>query len=795
MKCPKCGISLLENVDMCPFCKTPLKKGGDGQFYEDTERIVREARGKYSTLDPDNDSYDFDLQYTLTFKDAGEIRKAIADMEVGTSGTDPDEMLNIDRSVEPLVKGKPKEKTENKSENIIETSHFEGSARTGENGRPRRTEEEMRLAAARAEKRREMRKNKELSKAERKQNRLARHEKNEGIKNDRVVVERMDKEARRKASAVKAVRQSARNRSGSVRDKKSKKGIMLGTGVAIVVVALIFGAINLVASMVDGEPVFPTVYMKGNGLYLSYDKQELELSSSMISEALKEEEKDENKKDSNDKKQTADDKEGKDTKDKKDKQPEVIPLNEKNLVTISSDGLYTYFFENFNMNTKRGTLAYVKNDKKKSKTVLADNVYYAIEVSKDGKSVLYLKDTNDDGDGGQLQYWNVKLKQPEKVEDNICKDNFVFAQDGLSAMFIKNFNPDVHTGDLCLRTFAKGGKTSDLDKEVSAVFGTTPKGKTYIYSKNYDKENQVFDVYSKKDGEEPALCTERTAIEPILLTKSEAIYSYANSNNGLQNLYFADFASGNNRKIASDVSKVEKLRKDEGAVVYSTVYDENIRDYYFVTAAEANNQKIANNVLKVEEAAAEGIKQFDISDDFSRVAYIAGFDLEKRSGALYTAGIVNGYVGTEKRISDNVCYCDVSSDGAIVRFAANYSLNNNTVDLVSYSNSATLALTNEVGAASFTFDADGDKTVCARDYSAETRSGNLEYVDKNAKTTQIMEGVHSYGLKRTGETIFTTDLNADTSEFNLYTVGKKGGSKKIISEKVTQILKYKGDEK
>ena len=131
MKCPKCGISLLENVDMCPFCKTPLKKGGDGQFYEDTERIVREARGKYSTLDPDNDSYDFDLQYTLTFKDAGEIRKAIADMEVGTSGTDPDEMLNIDRSVEPLVKGKPKEKTENKSENIMETSHFEGSARTG----------------------------------------------------------------------------------------------------------------------------------------------------------------------------------------------------------------------------------------------------------------------------------------------------------------------------------------------------------------------------------------------------------------------------------------------------------------------------------------------------------------------------------------------------------------------------------------------------------------------------------------------------------------------------------------
>lgn len=786
MKCPKCGISLLENVDMCPFCKTPLKKGEDGQFYEDTDRIVREARGKYSTLDPNNDSYDFDLQYTLTFKDAGEIRKAIADMELGTKSTDPDEMLNIDKSVEPLEK-----KINKVSDTVPEENNplREHPVHRSESGRPKRTEEEMRLAAARAEKRRELRKSKERSKEEKKKNRMLRHEKNSVEKNDRVVVERLDKETRQRAAAEKTARENQKRRQRNSRNKKSKKGIMLGTGVAVVVVALIFGAINLVASMVDGEPVYPTVYMKGNGLYLSYDNQELELSSSMISEPLQTED-NEPENESN----SSNDTENTNSDQSSQEQPEEIPLTEKDLVTISSDGLYTYYFENFNMNTKRGTLAYVKNDKKKSKTILADNVYYAIEVSPDGKSVLYLKDTNDEGDGGQLQYWNIKSEQPEMIEENICKDNFVFAQDGLTALFIKNFNPDVHTGDLCLRTFAKGGKTDELDYEVSAVFGSTPKGDIYIYGKGYDMETNVFDVYSKKLGEDAKLCTERTALAPILLSKTEGIYSYADSNNNLQNLYYIDFATGNNHRIASDVSKVEKVRRDEGAVVYSTVYDENIRDYYFVTAAEANNQKIANNVLMVEEAAAEGIQQFDISDDFSRVAYIAGFDLEKRSGALYTAGIVNGYVGTEKRISDNVCYCDVSSDGAIVRFAANYSLNNNTVDLISYANSNTLNLTNEVGAASFTFDESGDKTVCARDYNAEARSGNLEYVDKEAKTTQIMESVHSYGLKRTGETIFTTNLNAETGEFSLYTVNKKGGSQKLIAENVTQILKYKSNE-
>ena len=88
MKCQKCGINLLEHVSVCPFCKTPVVKGSEAQQETPEQAPVSYNTGntgKFSSVDPSRDSYDFDLQYTLTFRDSGEIKQAIADMDAEIS--------------------------------------------------------------------------------------------------------------------------------------------------------------------------------------------------------------------------------------------------------------------------------------------------------------------------------------------------------------------------------------------------------------------------------------------------------------------------------------------------------------------------------------------------------------------------------------------------------------------------------------------------------------------------------------------------------------------------------------
>ena len=95
MKCPKCGINLLEHIDVCPFCKTPIPKDepAEQNSAEETaakaekvsKNVSAQNTGRYSSIDPSKDSYDFDLQYTLTFRDSGEIKQAIADMDAEIS--------------------------------------------------------------------------------------------------------------------------------------------------------------------------------------------------------------------------------------------------------------------------------------------------------------------------------------------------------------------------------------------------------------------------------------------------------------------------------------------------------------------------------------------------------------------------------------------------------------------------------------------------------------------------------------------------------------------------------------
>ncbi|MBR5152379.1 MAG: hypothetical protein IKW60_02505 [Clostridia bacterium] len=707
MKCPKCDITLPENTEVCPLCHAPVKPG-----FSKSQTNNQETR-RFSAIDPSKDSYDFDLQYTLTFKDAGEIRQAIDDMDLGARRDRSEELLHPERQ----------RQTEPRPE------------------RRQRTRAEMEEAAQRAELRRQQRKN----------------------GGQKPAGSRMTRTEKSKAAALR----SAKPRRITV-DKRQRGRLLFGLGVAIVVVALIIGAINLFANMASGDMHYPTVYTKGNQLYMVYEKKPVLLSESFISVGAAENSPAEPLKDA--------------------KRYQVAKPTEKQLIHVSEDGLYTFFLENVDMNTGRGDLVYLQNDSVKSKTVVAKNVYYDIQLSADGKAALFLKDTDDTGYHGELCYWTVGKKEITPIQWDVCAGNFVFSQDSLSALFIKNFNPTVNTGDLCVRGLGKDASEQNihLDEQVAFVFGTTPKG-IYLYAKEYDMKTGIYNLYAKKTSETPQLCAQKAYLAPHILKKAEAVYAYSDYHDGFQSISYVDFETGQTNPMVKDITRIERVRVDEAAVIYTKEYENGKNDYYVIGANENASQKIANGVATVAEKRRV---QFDASDDFSRVAYIGGYDEENGKGALFTLTIINGYVGIEKRISDEVYSCDVSQDGAVVRFASGYSKTAGTVNLMAYNNSNTVKLSENVSVGAFTYDKTGAVMVYATDVHTQPQvSGDIHSVTSKGKVREIDTGVRSYGMKQDGRILLLKyEIGAEGG--NLLYSDQKGKKIKQMDEGVTKALLY-----
>lgn len=725
MKCPKCDITLPDNTEVCPLCHAPVRAGAE-------ERAVPQDTGRFSAIDPSKDTYDFDLQYTLTFKDAGEIRQAIADMDLGQVKDRSEELLHPERT---------KRETDGTERRV-------------------RTREEMEEAMRRAELRREQRKNKES----------ARH----GI-NKKPSAEHIGRREKENAAALRAARAV---RSRSAQDDKKKRAFTAGGVAAVIVVALIICAIKIFAGVTDGDVHCPTVYAKGNQLYMVYDKKPRLLTENLVSVAEDTAQTDEA--------QTT----AKSSKTKKITDPKLykkeVPT-EKQLVNISADGMYTYFFENVNVNNGRGDLVYYQNSSPKSRKVVASSVYYKIKIGKDGKSVLYLKNTDDTGYHGELCYWNPSLKESVTVEQDICSDNFVLAQDGLSVLYIKNFNPIVNTGDLCLGSIGKDGISSSvIDDNTAFVFGTTPKSDVYLYAKDYDTKTGTYGLYGRKSTESAKLYAEKAFLPPVILEKSEALYAYSDYHENFQNISYVNLESGQADVIAENVTEIDRIRVDEGAIIYTKTYETGMSDYYVVENAASASQKIANAVA----VNTGGAVQFDAADDFSRVAYISGYDADSCQGALFTLSINMGYVGTEKRISDAAYSCDVSANGAVVRFATEYNKETATVSLVAYTNSNTVTLAEEVSAGAFTYDKAGEVMVFAANVVTDpVVSGDIKSVNSKGRIRKIAEGMSSYGLKKDGSILLLRRADGQDGG-ELFCTDSKGKKAKLVDEGVTKAVMY-----
>lgn len=721
MKCPKCNKMIPDNSNVCPFCQERL--GASAHFNsQDT--------GRFSSVDPSKDSYDFDLQYTLTFKDSGEIRQAIADMDLGLG--------------------------KERSNDLVSKRRSESSERRPEHRQ--RSLAEMEEAAQRAALRRERRK-------QGKKSALGRI----------TGADKMSRSDREKAAALRAARA---RRTPSEREVKKNRRFIFGTAVAVLVVALIIGTINLFAGMMNPDVIYPTLYTKSNHLYLVYDKKPQEISTNLIYSPAEPEATETSSK-------------------SKFEDPKVYKAEtptEKQLVNVSADGLYTYFMENMDMNSGLGDLVYYKNDSRRSRTLVSISVYYKKVFSQDGQSVLFLRNTDEKGNHGELCYWKPSMKEPISISQDICAGNFVFSQNGQKALYIKNFNPTVNTGDLCIREFGKDAPEDSkmVDEKVAFVFGTTPNSDTFFYAKDYDTKTGTYNLYSSKIGDTPVLRAEKAFLAPILLTKSEALYAYSNYSNNYQTISYLDLETGNIGVMEEQITQVVKLRNDEKAIIYTRTYAETGKtDYYLLAAGENAPQKVANAVVNLKDNSADK-SQFDVSADFSRVAYISGYDEANGRGVLMTMSIVNGYVGTEKRISDEAYGCDVSADGAIVRFASNFDMHSNTVSLSSYVNSNTITLAEEVNIGAFTYDAAGEFMVFATEVqSAPVNRGNIKTVTTKGKVRNIEKDINSYGLKKDGNILL---LKKDNTQENptgkLYFSNAKGSKIKLMDDGVSSVLFY-----
>lgn len=591
-----------------------------------------------------------------------------------------------------------------------------------------------------------------------------------------------EKAERTKSFSAKPKQKTARpERDSRKRFKLSPKvGIAVGIAVAIVVVSVIIASVYMASNAAKGYPEVPTIYEKDNSLYSNYNGKTSLLSSNFIDlqyEDITNE-------------PTASPGRGSSAATPA---PVSEQLKEKELINYTDNGQVTYFIDNTDMNAKSGSLQYVKNGKKDSSVKIADNVYYDITITGDGGGVLYLTDADEFGNGGMLNYWSSLTKNSVKISPNVNIGNFVFAQTGNGIAYINEYNNEHNVGNLYLAAVNKSGAVEQakrIESDVYKVYGTNPGGRTVVYSKNFNPDDNCFEVYMMKmDSDSPVMIVDGSRCEPILAKNSEHIYLGGSYEEYYQTLYYASLEDGNKEKISSGLTEIIKVSKDEQAVVFrKSNMEGTMFEYYYAHQTGSEGQVLAANVTVLDDEKHKRASQFEIDDEFTKAVFIEDFDPSIESGGLFTVSIANSIVGSDKKISDTAYSCNITPDGTVIRYADQYDLTWNLVTINAYSNDKTTVLAKEVGYESFTFDANGLYTVYAKNYNMDTRSGDVYCVDNKARTKEVTKEAGSYGLKKNGQIVF--GKRVDETKLNMFCAKPNGSRPKDIGTGVTKILSY-----
>ncbi len=728
MKCPNCGVDLYEGIKKCPYCKTVI-----GDISSD---------GKFK---------DFDFKYTISPADK---LKVISEAEKYAEGSKKASKKKSVLSL-PFKFKRIKRRKKAAVDKVVESQ-----------------------AVSPAEKAKGIAKSASRSAAEFIPEGVARYT-IRGADNRAIV--QAEKPATEDTPSVNEYKRvikpekksvmprgiSRRRRSRRIRFNINKR-MVAATGAAVVALVAVILAVSAIAASFTKdnkkEAVSSFTYVKNNAMYVVYKGRPAKISDKVICDNYL------NYAGAN---QASDD------------------AKSAGLVKSSKDGKLTYFFDDFDPETEKGTLKLVKKGNAKKIIEISSAVHNSIVLTDDGKGILYLWTTNESGEngnGGVLFYWNEKLKEPLKIATDIDKNTFSFAAEDEWVVFIQNLNRIEMQGDL----FAKNLKDSDSDKvkidsAVCKVYGENPENTAYIYGKDYDKNDKSFDIYAINEKGHTLRLGERTKRDPIMQKTKNAIIVYGFNEDKTNEIYTVNIATGKKEKLASKSSSVLMLSKDEKTVIYDKVYNGKLADY-FVYYKGKQPLKIAHDVVVDYNAVAEK-PQMAVSEDVSKILYISEFNSVKGGGTLNLTTYKKGEILSEEKIADDVHSVYRGADGKFI-VAKDYSTARKIFDVYVLDGKELRLLREEVSPELFAVSSSGDYVLCVTGFDVEGKFGTLEKINLKAEQTVIENRVFDFEFTNEDDILIYSNLNTEDGRFDIRL--RKSGSKKNseIDNAIDRVIGY-----
>ncbi|MBQ2890603.1 MAG: hypothetical protein IJE44_03025 [Clostridia bacterium] len=528
------------------------------------------------------------------------------------------------------------------------------------------------------------------------------------------------------------------------RIRKRRRQRIIGYGILLgllaVILAVIIGIVSLFVGLFSDKTEYTTVFHSDNGMELYFDENTVTLTDEILASEASDE----------------------------------ISLDKEGIVNRSEDGKVTCFLDKYDPKKKQGTLKVIVKDKAKKIKTVAENVSGGFLVSDDGEHILFIKNGNIKGNRGELWYSN-KGKKAVKIADKVDKDKVIFSDDFEKVLYIKNYNYKTFYGDAYVASIGDFSEKK-VDTEVHALYMTLNNGKTYVYSKNFDDDNETYDLYLNHEGSKTCIAT-GCGSSPVLSENEKYLFSCGDKNGDRYNLYRINVKKQTAEKIVSNMNEIIKVSEKGKQVFYSKLFENSVGDYYIWSEGETE-LKVADGVKYTKK------NQVAVSEDFKKIAYVANFNEEKFGGSLYHCEYKKDKVSVPEKISDDVYDCYVLNNGKIV-YNKNYSSRNKNAQLYIY-NGIEDEINKEINPRLLrVFD---NNIVCVYDFSSST-GGNLYLIDEDMGEHKLLTDVFGFAQKDNGEFLVIKNKESINNRFDLYeTVELK--ETRLIKKDVEGIILY-----
>ena len=326
-----------------------------------------------------------------------------------------------------------------------------------------------------------------------------------------------------------------------------------------------------------------------------------------------------------------------------------------------------------------------------------------------------------------------------------------------------------------------------IETSVGKLYGENPRGAAYIYAKDYEKTDKSFDIYAINKKGRSIRLGERTKRDPLMQKTKDKLFVYGMSEDNTSNLYSVDINNGKKEKIASGVSSILMLSKDEKTVIYDKVYTGAIADYYAYTKGK-QPQMIAHNVV-VDYNAVAGKPQMAIDETAERILYISEFEAFKGGGTLWSVRYKRGQIVSETQIAEDVHSVYRAADGNFI-VLKDFSTTRKIFDAYLFDGKELKLLKEEVSPEMFDISRLGDNIYCVSGFGVEGKYGSLGKINLKGEAEVVTEGVFDFEVTPDDELLIYKNLNTENGGFDVDLRLK--GRKKIleIDKEVDEILAY-----